>query len=48
MNSIREEQFNPEMGKERSKQLWSMLEQQEYRFVRESVSFLQQYMNKEG
>jgi hypothetical protein len=47
MNSIREEQFNPEKAKERSKQQWSMLEQPEYQFVRESVSFLQQYMKKE-
>lgn len=48
MNSIKEEYFNPEMDKDRSKHLWSMLEQPEYLFVKESVNFLRQYMNNEA
>jgi hypothetical protein len=47
MNSIKEEYFNPEMDKDRSKHLWSMLEQPEYLFVKESVNFLRQYMNSQ-
>ena len=47
MNSIKEEYFNPEMDKDGSKHLWSMLEQPEYLFVKESVNFLRQYMNNQ-
>jgi len=47
MDSIKEEYFNPEMDKDRSKHLWSMLEQPEYLFVKESVNFLRQYMNSQ-
>lgn len=45
MNSIPESHFNPETDKARSKHLSTLLSLPEYHFVKQSLDFLQKYMN---